>query len=515
MEGSKVLIDIKFSNKKTYLAFQEEFVSLVKKYYKSKIDDMNISDDMANNRIRVSEKLVKKNDDFLVDKTPNFKNLKSPDDESTPTYRKSTGKMLTDEKDTSTPSRRSGAASRNACFNCDKDNHSLRDCPEPRNMSKVNKARNEFNRRELRYHDDNDNEYANMIPGTISDELKSALGILSSNQIPLHVYRMRLFGYPPGWIEEAKIHNSGLALFVDKDKKQLQPGLDDGEMEETDFKFDLQKIHDFPGFNVSPDHKYLDLSRKFNTPPMLPEHSKEQLIKSLGENVVNGYKKKKRRISGLIIDMAGDESFSIDKTSISEVDMDIEDPSCEVTLPLGVTVCHGPALPSELATRPPEPMEDGELSNDSRSASPDVDLLAEQRKKILAEIADSSVFLDTSTINTSFDITLNSTASVSLNNSCLNETIIENSENENRDNIAKDTTAFTTENHGQVDETIFGCPVLPSFTPFNALPAGEKFQEGVCDVINFENLAESTGKYEKMKEILTKVRVFQKEHLRE
>ena len=53
---------------------------------------------------------------------------------------------------------------------------------------------------------------------------------------------------------------------VHKDKKQLQPELDDGEMEQTDFKFDLQKIHDFPGFNVSPDHKYLDLCRKFNTP---------------------------------------------------------------------------------------------------------------------------------------------------------------------------------------------------------------------------------------------------------
>lgn len=78
---------------------------------------------------------------------------------------------------------------------------------------------------------------------------------------------------------------------------------------------------------------------------MLPENSKSQLIKSLEENNVNGIKKKKRRISGLIIDMAGDESFSVDKTSISEVDMDIEDPSCEVTLPLGVTVCHGPALP--------------------------------------------------------------------------------------------------------------------------------------------------------------------------
>lgn len=497
-ENVKTLIDITFNNKKTYLAFQEEFITIIKSYYKSKLDDLNVHDDHSHNRIRVSEKLVKKKEGFLVDKTPT---MKSTDVEGTPSYSKLRHAMLTDEKIPDVV-KKSGN-SRNVCFNCDKDGHSLRDCPEPRNMKKINNARNEFNRRELRYHDDNENEYANMVPGKISDDLRTALG-LSSTQIPLHVYRMRLFGYPPAWIEEAKMHNSGLSLFVEKDKRQLQPGVDDGEEEDNDFKYDVQKIFDFPGFNVTPSHPYLDQCRMFNAPPMMPIHSKEELIRSLGEGVVNGYKKRKLNNSNVVVDVSGENDSTIDNTILSAADMDIDDQNDDTLMPLGVTVCN---------EKTPA-MEDGELSNDSRSRSPDAEVLIQQRKNLLAEIAESSVFLDTSSINSSLNIT-EANESLQINNQ-LNDTLIENSENENRDNSAKDSaTVAESPGMGFVDQTIFGCPVLPSFTPFNSLPAGENFQEGVCDVINFENLAESTGKYEKMKKLITKVRVFQKEHQKE
>lgn len=524
-ESSRMLIDIKFHNRRTYLAFQEEFITVIKSYYKTKLDDMDIMDDLGNNRIRVSEKRVKKSDGFLVDSTPNFKNLKSLDDEATPTYRNSFGKsVLTGEipdvrkSTTSTP--------KNACFNCDKETHSLRDCPEPRNMKKVNKARNEYGRRDLRYHDDNENEYGQMVPGVISNELRDALG-LNAAQLPLHIYRMRLLGYPPAWIEEAKIHNSGLSLFVDKDKKQLQPGEDDGEMDNNNFKYDIQKFFDFPGFNVKPNHSFVDMHRTYNTPPMMPQHSKELLIQSLGEDVVNGYKKTKRRHSGTIIDISGNGDCETEVTTLTVADMDVEDDCNEEVMPLGVTVCNLPPLPTE-SDKPAEPMEDGELSNDSRSASPNENELKDQRKAILAEIAESSVFFDTSTINSSANISAANTSAASLNQSQLDATIIENSENENRDNCAKDTATVTTENvngatievaheerTGHVDTTIFGCPVLPSFSPFNNLPSGNNFQVGVSDVIAFENLAESTGKYEKLKVLIKKVRSFQHDHQKE
>lgn len=45
-----------------------------------------------------------------------------------------------------------------------------------------------------------------------SDELLSALGI-DGHTIPPLIYRMRRLGYPPGWLKEAEMENSGLTLY--------------------------------------------------------------------------------------------------------------------------------------------------------------------------------------------------------------------------------------------------------------------------------------------------------------
>lgn len=60
-----------------------------------------------------------------------------------------------------------------------------------------------------------------------------------------------------------------------------------------------------------------------------------------------------------------------------------------------------------------------------------------------------------------------------------------------------------------------GTPILKSASPFRRLPSSEKFSKDICDVINFENLPDATGKYDQMSELLQKVRSavaeFQKE----
>lgn len=50
-----------------------------------------------------------------------------------------------------------------------------------------------------------------------------------------------------------------------------------------------------------------------------------------------------------------------------------------------------------------------------------------------------------------------------------------------------------------------GTPIL-KFTPYETLPTNENFKVGVSDVINFENLTNSTGKYVQMQKVLQKVR---------
>lgn len=45
-----------------------------------------------------------------------------------------------------------------------------------------------------------------------SDVLRDALGI-STQQLPPYIYQMRVLGYPPGHLENAKQSTSGLTMF--------------------------------------------------------------------------------------------------------------------------------------------------------------------------------------------------------------------------------------------------------------------------------------------------------------
>lgn len=45
-----------------------------------------------------------------------------------------------------------------------------------------------------------------------SEELLTALGV-GVNTLPPLIYRMRQLGYPPGWLNEAEMENSGLTLY--------------------------------------------------------------------------------------------------------------------------------------------------------------------------------------------------------------------------------------------------------------------------------------------------------------
>lgn len=61
-------------------------------------------------------------------------------------------------------------------------------------------------------------------------------------------------------------------------------------------------------------------------------------------------------------------------------------------------------------------------------------------------------------------------------------------------------------NQASVKSVHLGTPILPSTSPYSKLPSSEKFSKDICDVINFENLPDSTGKYEQMTGVLQKVR---------
>ena len=55
-------------------------------------------------------------------------------------------------------------------------------------------------------------------------------------------------------------------------------------------------------------------------------------------------------------------------------------------------------------------------------------------------------------------------------------------------------------------ESHYGTPLLKQVSPFDRTPDSDKWAVGVTDVIDFENLPNSIGKYKKMRGLISKVR---------
>lgn len=68
-----------------------------------------------------------------------------------------------------------------------------------------------------RYHEDVVNKFQ---AGNISDRLRHALG-LRDFEAPEYIYRMRILGYPPGWLKEAEAKRSDIALFDGTGKRKI------------------------------------------------------------------------------------------------------------------------------------------------------------------------------------------------------------------------------------------------------------------------------------------------------
>ncbi|KAM5194751.1 zinc finger CCHC domain-containing protein 8 isoform 2-T2 [Mantella aurantiaca] len=178
------------------------------------------------------------------------------------------------------------------CFNCGSEEHQLKDCPKPRDIVHIGMKRKEFldscaeagnQNYQQRYHaEELDERFTKFKPGIISSELQEALGI-TNEHLPPFIYRMRQLGYPPGWLKDAELENSGLALYDGKDAS-------DGEIEEDpaaqnkSVSYDLSKLISFPGFNFPTSSEVADDWRSFGSIPMQPTHQKDVFARYLTYN---------------------------------------------------------------------------------------------------------------------------------------------------------------------------------------------------------------------------------------
>lgn len=178
------------------------------------------------------------------------------------------------------------------CFNCGSEEHQMKDCSMPRNAARISEKRKEYldacgeannQNFQQRYHaDEVEERFGRFKPGVISEELQDALGV-TDKSLPPFIYRMRQLGYPPGWLKEAELENSGLALYDGKDAA-------DGETESGEIQhnqnvtYDLSKLVNYPGFNISTPKGIPDEWRMFGSIPMQAYQQKDVFASYLTSN---------------------------------------------------------------------------------------------------------------------------------------------------------------------------------------------------------------------------------------
>lgn len=165
----------------------------------------------SENCVKISE-ISDKNEDsmFMVDTLP----TENANESEIPDYNSSALEMHQEEVKSNDAEADDGSKLKAGnCWNCGGD-HTMKDCKEKRDPIAINRAKQSFMQKNKveRYHLDAEQKYSHLVPGQLSDNLRQALG-LRSRELPLFIYKMRLYGYPEGWLEEAKINHSGLSLF--------------------------------------------------------------------------------------------------------------------------------------------------------------------------------------------------------------------------------------------------------------------------------------------------------------
>lgn len=240
-----------------------------------------------------------------------------------------------------------------------------------------------------------------------------------------------MYGYPPGWLEEAKVTDSGLSMFT----HHKSEGTKDDEEESA--VYDPQLIIDFPGFNTCRGD-FIDDSRRFNLPGMHPMHEKQFFISRL-----------KRK---------SDKRKKIDDVDVIEVDMD------------------------ESSSRSPT-LDD--LRNEQKKLLEELNIA--QSEKVAVEQKDDDAETDQDTLPEEFVVI---------------DEVLDTSQTSQ---ISNGDCSITTRSNAL--SVHCGTPILKSCSPYEKLPIGtEIWRAGVSEVIDFENLPNCTGKYEKMKDVLSKVR---------
>ncbi|XP_058547341.1 zinc finger CCHC domain-containing protein 8 isoform X4 [Neofelis nebulosa] len=162
----------------------------------------------------------------------------------------------------------------------------------PRNAARISEKRkayldacSETNSQNFqqRYHaEEVEERFGRFKPGVISEELQDALGV-TDKSLPPFIYRMRQLGYPPGWLKEAELEGSGLALYDGKDGADGETEAGEAQQNKS-VTYDLSKLVNYPGFNISTPRGIPDEWRMFGSIPMQACQQKDVFANYLTSN---------------------------------------------------------------------------------------------------------------------------------------------------------------------------------------------------------------------------------------
>ncbi|XP_053757956.1 zinc finger CCHC domain-containing protein 8 isoform X3 [Panthera pardus] len=215
----------------------------------------------------------------------------------------------------------------------------MKDCPMPRNAARISEKRkayldacSETNSQNFqqRYHaEEVEERFGRFKPGVISEELQDALGV-TDKSLPPFIYRMRQLGYPPGWLKEAELEGSGLALYDGKDGADGEAEAGEAQQNKS-VTYDLSKLVNYPGFNISTPRGIPDEWRMFGSIPMQACQQKDVFANYLTSNfqapsVRSGGKRSSSQSSPSSPKKQRKESSSAASPADMELDSDAEVP---------------------------------------------------------------------------------------------------------------------------------------------------------------------------------------------
>ncbi|CAI9715860.1 zinc finger CCHC domain-containing protein 8 isoform X1 [Octopus vulgaris] len=420
------------------------------------------------------------------------------------------------------------------CFNCG-GAHMIRDCKEKRDAARIQMNRQNFmqnsqsnNPKTSRYHAETDPRFSSFKPGYLSDSLREAMR-LGPSTVPIHIYRMRFYGYPPGWLQEAKTKTaSGMSLF-DKHGKQVGVAgdtLEDGEVEQTttgDDEIDPNLIIEYPGFTVPLPESFRDEHYKYNLPP-IQEHQLKTVLHSSQQDDA------KKRKHGTGKDGNPKRHRSFDTSSDMDIDTEESFPYYEDlgTCRLTETNCFIPPLPSDTPpSKPPLPSDTPPSSSSDSKYSPKnqpsrqspVTEVTSKRKPLCLPKPKSDAALSSDSLEDleaqyrclqkqlqeeDSDSQPSSESQIKASES--NSIVLSSDESSNSQAASDGFASLSSPSMCQSLGKDYGTPVNQNKGPFPTLPDRTNFSVGIQDHIPFENLPQSTGTYNRMRQVFQKIK---------